>query len=215
MLSAKKTRSIKIGAINTNAIKTVLGKRILFASVTASALAISGCSLSPQIIPLETASPLTTTHAPLGRSALVRVRDLRADTDQLGHRGGTKPEQAPLLSKPSLQQALSNKMQASLQQLGFGGVSPLTPVKVDLAIEKFNYQCNQGWWVNQCKISMAVNLTIDNDAKTYSQPFSLNQQRSVATAPRVGYNAQWINESIDELWLHILSQPQVEQVLGL
>lgn len=199
----------------TSLIKAKLGNSSIFTLAAVLALATSGCSLSPQIIPLQTASPLTTTHAPLDRSALVRVRDLRADTDQLGHRGGPHPEQAPLLSKPSLQQALSAKMQASLQQLGFGGASPLTPVKVDLAIEKFNYQCNQGWWVNQCQIIMAVNLTINDGDKTYSQPFSLNQQRGVVTSPVGGYNAEWINGTIDELWLHMLSQPQVQVALGV
>ena len=66
-------------------------------------------------------------------------------TDQLGTRGGTDSQNSPLLSKPNLQQALQTKMQNSLEQLGFGGASPFEPVKVDLAIEEFNYQCNESF----------------------------------------------------------------------
>ncbi|MEH6448037.1 MAG: YajG family lipoprotein [Oleispira sp.] len=188
---------------------------LLAGTLATSILLSSGCALSPQMINLQTSSPLDTSSTQLGRSALVRVRDLREDTEQLGSRGGTQPDQAPLLAKPSLQQALQTKMQNSLQQLGFGGSSPFEPLKVDLAIETFDYQCNDGLWVSQCQLAMALTLSIDNDSFETSQPFTLNEQRSVITSPRVGYNEEWINQSIDKLWLHMMSQPQVSKALGL
>jgi uncharacterized lipoprotein len=188
---------------------------LLASTLATSILLSSGCALSPQMINLQTSSPLDTSSTQLGRSALVRVRDLREDTEQLGSRGGTQPDQAPLLAKPSLQQALQTKMQNSLQQLGFGGSSPFEPLKVDLAIETFDYQCNDGLWVSQCQLAMALTLSIDNDSFETSQPFTLNEQRSVITSPRVGYNEEWINQSIDKLWLHMMSQPQVSKALGL
>jgi len=188
---------------------------LLASTLVASILLSSGCALSPQMINLQTSSPLAASSTQLGRSALVRVRDLREDTEQLGSRGGTQPDQAPLLAKPSLQQALQTKMQNSLQQLGFGGSSPFEPLKVDLAIETFAYQCNDGLWVSQCQLAMTLVLSIDNDSFATSQPFTLNEQRSVITSPRVGYNEEWINQSIDKLWLHMMSQPQVKKALGL
>lgn len=188
---------------------------LLASTLVTSILLSSGCALSPQMINLQTSSPLDTSSTQLGRSALVRVRDLREDTEQLGSRGGTQPDQAPLLAKPSLQQALQTKMQNSLQQLGFGGSSPFEPLKVDLAIETFDYQCNDGLWVSHCQLAMTLVLSIDNDSFETSQPFTLNEQRSVITSPRVGYNEEWINQSIDKLWLHMMSQPQVSKALGL
>lgn len=176
---------------------------------------LPGCALSPQIINLNSDSPLTASNNDLGRSALVRVRDLREETDKLGYRGGSEPEQAPLLSKPSLQLALTGKMQNSLQQSGFGGVSPFEPVKVDLAINEFNYQCNEGSWVRDCELSIVLNLTIINEGKKFAQPFTLKQQRSVAAAPRAGYNEEWINQALDKLWLHMMTQPQVVKALGI
>ena len=113
---------------------------LLASSLAATLLLTTGCALSPQVINLETSSPLQTSPAQVGRSALVRVRDLREETEQLGTRGGSEPENAPLISKPNLQLALQEKMQNSLQQLGFGGDSPFEPLKVDLAIEQFDYQ---------------------------------------------------------------------------
>jgi uncharacterized lipoprotein len=188
---------------------------LLAGTLATSILLSSGCALSPQMINLQTSSPLDTSSTQLGRSALVRVRDLREDTEQLGSRGGTQPDQAPLLAKPSLQQALQTKMQNSLQQLGFGGSSPFEPLKVDLAIEQFDYQCNEGFWVSQCQLAMTLTLSIDNDSFATSQPFTLKEERSVVTSPRAGYNEEWINESIDKLWSHMMSQPQVTKALGL
>tara|TARA_B100000767_G_scaffold269754_1_gene292087 strand:- start:21 stop:611 length:591 start_codon:yes stop_codon:yes gene_type:complete len=176
---------------------------------------LSGCALSPQIINLQTQSPLIVDTEVLGRSALVRVRDLREETDKLGYRGGTTPLEAPLLTKPSLQLALTEKMQNSLQQLGFGGASPFDPVKVDLAVEEFIYQCNEGAWVSQCDLKIQLTMTIDNEERTFSQPFKIKQQRSVATAPRAGYNEEWINQALNKLWSHMLTQPQVIQALGM
>lgn len=143
------------------------------------------------------------------------MRDLREMTDQLGTRGGTDSQNSPLLSKPNLQQALQTKMQNSLEQLGFGGASPFEPVKVDLAIEEFNYQCNESFWVNQCQLSITMRLTIDNEAQKFSQPFTLNEERSVVAAPRQGYNEEWINQSIDKFWNHMMKQAKVQEGLGI
>ncbi|CCK75835.1 MAG: hypothetical protein KBT75_11265 [Oleispira antarctica] len=188
---------------------------LLASSLAATLLLTTGCALSPQVINLETSSPLQTSPAQVGRSALVRVRDLREETEQLGTRGGSEPENAPLISKPNLQLALQEKMQNSLQQLGFGGDSPFEPLKVDLAIEQFDYQCNDGAWVNQCQLEMTMRLSIDNEALKFSQPFTLNEERSVITAPRKGYNEEWINQSIDKLWQHMMNQPKVKESLGI
>jgi uncharacterized lipoprotein len=188
---------------------------LLASSLAATMLLSTGCALSPQVINLETSSPLASSPSQVGRSALVRVRDLREDTEQLGLRGGSDPESSPLISKPNLQQALQVKMQNSLQQLGFGGDSPFEPLKVDLAIEEFDYQCNEGMWVNECQLAMTMRLSIDNDALKFSQPFTLSEERSVIAAPRSGYNQTWINESIDKFWQHMLNQPKVKESLGI
>lgn len=191
-------------------------KQALFSSIVFIAiLQVSGCALSPQIIAIDTSNPIAQQNSSLGRSALVRVRDLRFDTESLGNRGGSNPEQALLLAKPKLKQALTEKMQNSLQGLGFGGSSPFEPLKVDLAIKTFLYQCNEGGWVSQCDLTIEVDLTIDNEGQVFSQPFKIKQKRSVATAPRVGYNQEWINQALDKLWSHMLTQPQVEQALAL
>jgi uncharacterized lipoprotein len=178
-------------------------------------LLTTGCALSPQIINLQTNSPLETYSTQVGRSALVRVRDLRDETEQLGSRGGSQPDSAPLLSKPNLQKALQEKMQNSLQKLGFGSDSFVEPLKVDLAIEQFDYQCNQGMWVNECELSMTMRLSIDNKTLKFSQPFTLNETRSVIAAPRSGYNQTWINQSIDKFWQHMMSQEKVKESLGI
>lgn len=192
-----------------------LQKAILTLAVGSTMAITSGCALSPQLITLQTESPLEVTTTSLGRTALVRVRDLRDDTDRLGSRGGSQPEQALLLSKPNLKDALTVKMQSTLEQLGFGGASPQDPVKVDLAVEEFNYQCNEGSWVNQCDLSIGFNLTVINGDNTFAQPFTIKQQRSVATAPRVGYNEEWVNGALDKLWSHMMTQPKVTQALGV
>ena len=188
---------------------------LLATSLAATLLLTTGCALSPQIINLHTTSPLEASATQVGRSALVRVRDLRDETESLGTRGGSEPESSPLISKPNLQQALQVKMQNSLQALGFGGDSPFAPLKVDLAIEQFDYQCNEGLWINKCQLAMTLKLSIDNEAQKFSQPFKLSEERSVIAAPREGYNETWINQSIDKLWLHMMSQPQVIQALEI
>ncbi|MFT7409532.1 MAG: putative lipoprotein [Oleispira sp.] len=188
---------------------------LLVSSLTVAMLLTTGCALSPQIINLQTNSPLETNSTQVGRSALVRVRDLRDETEQLGSRGGSQPDSAPVLSKPNLQKALQEKMQNSLQQLGFGGDSSVEPLKVDLAIEQFDYQCNQGIWVNECELSMTMRLSIDNETLKFSQPFTLNETRSVIAAPRSGYNQTWINQSIDKFWQHMMNQEKVKESLGI
>jgi uncharacterized lipoprotein len=88
-------------------------------------------------------------------------------------------------------------------------------VKVDLAIDEFTYQCNEGAWVSQCELMIELNLTITNEGQIFSQPFKIKQQRSVAAAPRVGYNEEWINGALDKLWLHMMTQVRVTDALGI
>ena len=205
--------------------RRIIKKQTLLIMGIALVLGSTGCSLSPQIINLDSSSPSLEANKPSSgitgivskkpeRSALVRVRDLREQTDRLGYRGGSNPKQAPLFTEPTLQVALTQKMQESLTQLGFGGEGMADPVKVDVAVNTLNYNCNEGSWVNQCELVIAFTLTILNKESTFSQPFSLNQRRSVVAAPRVGYNEEWINEAINELWSHMMSHPNVKEALG-
>lgn len=190
-------------------------KTLLAVSITSALVITQGCALSPQVIPLDTSSNLHVMEPVSGRTALVRVRDQRELSDRLGNRGGAVPEEAPLIAQPSLQQALTEKMQSSLQTFGFGGSSPLEPVKVEIIVNEFQYECNEGDWVNQCQLDIELRLNIDNAGKLYGQSFKLNEQRSVTIAPQTEYNALWINQSIDKLWQHMFTKSQVITALGI
>jgi len=190
-------------------------KTFVALSVASAFVVMQGCALSPQVIPLNTDSNLQVLEPVSGRTALVRVLDQRALSDRLGNRGGATPEQALLIAQPSLQQALTDKMQASLQAFGFGGSSPLEPVKVEVVVNEFQYLCNEGRWVNQCQLDIELKLNIDNAGKIFSQPFTLNEKRSVTIAPQLEYNTLWINQSIDKLWQHMFTKPQVMSALGI
>jgi hypothetical protein len=60
-----------------------------------------------------------------------------------------------------------------------------------------------------------MRLSIDNETLKFSQPFSLNETRSVIAAPRSGYNQTWINQSIDQFWQHMMNQEKVKDSLGI
>lgn len=190
-------------------------KPLLILTTASAALLSTGCALSPQIIALDTQGDLQSSQYVSGRTALVRVLDQRSVTDNIGNRGGRTPESSPLIVQPSLQAALTQKMQSSLQSLGFGGASPIAPIKVEVVVNQFNYRCNEGNWVSECGIDIELTLNIDNEGKKFSQPFSLNENRSVAIAPQTEYNTLWINQSVDKLWQHIFTQPQVKFALGV
>ena len=190
-------------------------KSLLLLGVMSAAALSTGCALSPQTIDLNTESSFPVTATVSGRSALVRVRDERTVTTNIGHRGGSIPEQATMLTQPALKEALTAKLQASLASLGFGGASPIAPVKVELVVNQFNYQCNKGNWVKECQLDIELALSINNDGKIFGQPFRLNEKRDVALAPQAGYNTLWINESLDKLWQHIFTKPQVQAALGI
>lgn len=190
-------------------------KSLLLLSALGISVLTTGCALSPQIVELDTSNHISVTETVSGRSALVRVRDEREVKDNIGNRGGSEPAKAPVIARPDLQKALTEKMQSSLQALGFGGVSPIAPVKVELIVNEFNYHCNEGNWVSQCQLDIELRLNIDNEGKEFSQPFKLNEKRSVAVAPQTEYNSLWINQSIDKLWQHIFTKPQVKSALGI
>lgn len=190
-------------------------KKFVALGVTSALAVMQGCALSPQVISLDTNSNLHVMEPVSGRTALVRVLDEREFSDRLGNRGGAVPEQALLIAQPSLQQALTDKMQASLETFGFGGSSPLPPVKVEMVVNEFQYLCNEGDWVNQCQLDIELRLNIDNAGKVFSQPFKLNEKRSVTIAPQTEYNTLWINQSIDKLWQHMFTKPQVMSALGI
>ena len=54
-----------------------------------------------------------------------------------------------------------------------------------------------------------------SDGKTFSKPYRINQERSLAASPVAEYNEEWVNDAIDTLWNHIFSDPELLQALGV
>lgn len=188
----------------------MLKQSLLAASAT---VLLSGCALSPQIIHIDTEANENFQPLIEGRSALVRVRDKR-DSEYLGNRGGIKPDQSLLVAEPELSVALTQKVQSTLEALGFGGDNSNEPIKLEILVNQFEFQCNEGIVVNSCGLDINFQMNIDNGAVKFSKPYSLSQERGVIVSPQVAYNQKWINEGIDKLWDTMFSDMQVLEVLG-
>ena len=190
--------------------------KLLLAGAVSMALAgsLSGCVLAPQTISLNEDATLPSGQPLIARDALVRVTDQRGQQpDMLGTRGGRLPENSPLLADKPLTEALSARLQASLKTLGFGSSSPVEPVRVQLDISEFRYQCNEGVVVNECSVQIGLVLTVINDGKTFSKPYRANETRSLAASPVAEYNQTWVNDVLDRLWTHIFNDAELQQAL--
>ncbi|WP_430462709.1 YajG family lipoprotein [Thalassolituus sp. LLYu03] len=195
-----------------------LKKSVRLAAVTAGLVVLgsglTGCVLAPQTIALNDNVALTPATPMVARDALVRVVDEREQApDVIGHRGGRLPENSPLLSERPISDALSDRLQNSLKTLGFGSSSPVDPLKVQLAIQQFSFECNEGVIVNECSVRMAFALTILDGAKTFTKPFKTFETRSLAASPVAEYNQTWVNEVLDKVWTHMFSDAEVLNAL--
>lgn len=184
----------------------------------AATLTLSGCVLAPQTIQLAETSEVKPASAAVNRGALVRVADRRENLDDrryLGNRGGRLAENSPLHAQDELATVLSLRLQDSMAQLGFGGASPVEPVKVELGINKFDYSCNEGVLVTACSVSMRFEMTVLDGKRTFTKPYGLTESRRVAAAPVKEYNEQWMNDVLDRLWEYIFSDPELRGYLGV
>jgi len=186
-------------------------KQIL--AMTASSLVLTGCALSPQIIEIDTQAGGGFQPVVAERSALVRVRDERG-SEYLGHRGGSTPDQSLLVAEPDLSTALTQKVQATLETLGFGGNNQNQPIKLEVVINEFDFHCNEGIVVNSCGLDIEFQMNIHNGAVQFSKPYALSEERSVVVSPQVKYNQKWINEGIDKLWDKMFTDMQVLDALS-
>lgn len=185
--------------------------------VLAAAVAFSsGCVMSSQTIQLNEQLSIMPASASVQRDALVRVVDQRTvSPDWLGHRGGRLPENSPLLSDQPLDQVLTIRLQNSLKQLGFGADSPLPPVRVQLTIDAFLYQCNEGLIVNECQLNMAFRIQVHDQDSQFSKPYLVSETRSLAASPIQSYNQTWVNETLDKVWQHMFNDGQLRAALGV
>ncbi|MFC3679491.1 YajG family lipoprotein [Bacterioplanoides pacificum] len=190
-------------------------RTLLLTAALASGL--TGCVLAPQMIELNESYPLTAAQVHPQRDALVRVVDRRQrfSAEQIGHRGGRLPENSPLSIQAELKDVLTQRLQNSMSQLGFGGSSPLPPLKVQLDINDFIYTCNEGALVNECGMQMAFYLTVISDSQTFTKPYTIKESRRLAASPNVQYNQQWVNEVLDKLWAHIFSDHELMMALNV
>lgn len=176
--------------------------------------ALSGCVLAPQTISLNDDAVVAPATPAVARDALVRVVDERgADADLLGHRGGRLPENSPLLADRPVGDVLSDRLQKSLKSLGFGSSSPVEPLKVQLDIQQFSFECNEGMIVNECTVRMAFMLTVLDGGKTFSKPYKAFETRSLAASPVAEYNQKWVNEVLDRVWEHMFNDSELLKAL--
>ncbi|HBS41984.1 MAG TPA: hypothetical protein DEA26_04840 [Oceanospirillales bacterium] len=185
--------------------------------MAALTMILSGCVLAPQVIELDDTAAVAPPAESVSRGALVRVVDKRqvSEPDVIGLRGGRAAERSPLKAQDSLERVLTSKMQASLTQLGFGGNSPLAPLKVQLTVNQFDYLCNDGMWVNDCSMKVNMELNVIDGDKTFRKPFGASETRRVATAPVADYNQEWVNAMLENIWERMFSDPEFRAFVGV
>ncbi|WP_419811121.1 YajG family lipoprotein [Bacterioplanoides sp.] len=187
--------------------------------ITAAVMVVglSGCVLSPQVIELNDSYVLPAGQVNPQRDALIRVIDQRdgVNSNQLGHRGGRKPQESPLLAQNGLNDILTSRLQDSMTQLGFGGSGPLTPVKLQLDINTFAFSCNEGVIVNECNLTFKFLLTAITDEQTFRKTYGFNETRGLAASPSKSYNQQWLNESLDKVWERIFTDVELLAALNV
>ncbi|WP_221799485.1 YajG family lipoprotein [Oceanobacter mangrovi] len=179
-------------------------------------LGLSGCVLSPQVIELNEQTNIDSQQLQQPRNALIRVVDKRGvDEDLLGYRGGRMPENSPLLASTPLKEVLTNRLRSTMAQLGFGGSSQQEALKVQLDINSFDYECDEGVMVNECRLDMTLSVEVMDGASKFDKPYTMSESRSVVASPSQEYNQQWLNESIDKLWSHIFADKELLMKLGV
>lgn len=184
--------------------------------VAALVAGLSGCVLSPQVIELNDRSDVGSGQLSADRNALVRVLDDRGvDDDLIGYRGGRLPENSPLMVDIALYETLTKRLKTTLAELGFGGSSTLDPLKFQLDINTFKYECNEGVIVSKCSFDLKLSVTVIDGPRQFSKPYQLNESRSVVAAPVASYNQEWVNEALDKVWGHIFSDKELLVALGV
>lgn len=175
---------------------------------------LTGCILAPQTIALNEQYVASKGQATIQRDALVRVVDERAvAANVLGHRGGQAPEKSSLLADKPLNEALTTRMQTSLRALGFGADSPIEPLRVQLTVNEFAYQCNPGVVVNECALALQFTLTVLDGTTRFTKPYSAHETRSLAASPTADYNEKWVNELLDRVWDRMFNDAQLLDAL--
>lgn len=186
--------------------------------------ALTGCVLAPQIIQLNETVEVPKATTEVQRGALIRVVDNREGVGEtegdevrsyLGSRGGRFAERSPLLAQDDLANILSLRLQDSIEQLGFGGTSPIDPVRIEMAINRFDYSCNEGLLVTSCSVKVRLGVTLIDGETTFTKPYGLTESRRVAAAPVKEYNEKWVNDVMDRLWEYIFSDPELRGYLGV
>lgn len=188
-------------------------KKIMTLSMLMASLILSGCVLAPQTIALSEQTSVVG-KADVPRAALVRVLDERdAQATVLGTRGGRSPKDSTVFSEQPLAQVLTKRLQNTLEQLGFGAASEAEPLKVQLDIQTFHYQCNESLVANECSINIRFMITAIDGNRTFSKPYGSNEVRSLAASPIADYNQKWVNEALDKVWQYMFSDPEFKQFI--
>lgn len=190
-------------------------KNFLLILTTVISLGLGGCVLAPQTIQLNEHTEVAG-KAVESRAAMVRVLDQRdVQKDFIGTRGGRSPKDSPVLSEQPLEEVLTKRLQSTLEQLGFGAENDADPLKVQLDVQNFKYQCNESLVANDCSIEMRFLITVINGNVTFKKPYGSSEMRSLAASPIEEYNQKWLNEVLDKVWQYMFSDPELKQVIGV
>ncbi|ASK35087.1 hypothetical protein CEK62_12205 [Alcanivorax sp. N3-2A] len=183
-------------------------------TITALALLLGGCALSPQQIEIEPNVTVPTVNR--GNNMPVQVIAVDSRSKQaFGSRGGVYKDTALVQPANDIRQAIAESVRKGLQSQGFNAFNPgQDATTLEVRLEQLDYIPEQGSVVNEVTLNLELLAEARRGPTTHTGTYKSSVVHDVPFTPNASRNQTMINDILGKAIQRMLQDPEMLNFLS-
>ncbi|KXE67425.1 YajG family lipoprotein [Pseudomonas aeruginosa] len=190
--------------------------RLLLSLMTASALVLGGCALSPQQLDPQPVLKGPLTAVGHGQPVVVKVVDGRPGLS-LGTRGGLYADTSTLtVRSEDVVPKLQAQAETAVRLLGYTpSANAYNAPQLTLTLAELKYQSpKDGVYVTQADITATFRADVQNSSRRYTGRYGASLNQRFGMAPNQATNSKLVSEVLSDALTRVFKDPTIAQTLG-
>lgn len=177
--------------------------------ITAAALLLGGCALSPQQVQIQPDPQVQSNNLGHNQPVKVIAVDSRGE-EAFGSRGGVYASTSTISPSNDVRQAIVDSVRKGLQQLGFNAYNPGDDATaLEVRLEKLQYIPEKSSVVNEVTLNLVMTAEAKRHGVTHTGSYKTSVDHKSPFTPTQAQNQKMINDILSQAIQRMLEDPKM------